>query len=156
MVRHLFSGGRRKRVLVVRFSATLVTAGFLAATAIPAGATRAQIGHVIVSLDASFSPRRLPRHRPAPVSISVSGLLSTDDGSPLPRLRGIELALASGSSRLDTLGLPRCPRRRLLGATERQALQRCPGALVGRGSLSAEVEIPGQARVFGARLGVPV
>ena len=59
---------------------------------------------MIVSLGASFSPRRVPRHRLAPVSISFSGRLSTDDGSPLPRLRGIELALASGSSRLDTVG----------------------------------------------------
>jgi len=125
--------------------AALAAAAFLAASANPAGASRTQIGHVIVSLDASFSPQRLPRKSLAPVSISVSGVLRTDDGSPLPRLRGIELALASGSSRLDTLGLPRCPRRRLLGATERQALARCPGALVGRGSLGAEVDIPGQA-----------
>jgi hypothetical protein len=144
-VRHLVSSAPSTQKLVACFAAALAAAAFLAASAIPAGATRAQIGHVIVSLEASFSPRRLPRHRPAPVSISFSGVLSTDDGSPLPRLRGIELALATGSSRLDTLGLPLCPRRRLLGATERQALERCPGALVGRGSLRAEVDIPGQA-----------
>ncbi len=101
-------------------------------------------GSLIVSLDASFAPHRLPRHRLAPVSISVSGLLRTDDGSPLPRLRGIELALATGSSRLDILGLPVCPRRRLLSATEHQALQRCAGALVGRGGLRAAVDFPGQ------------
>jgi hypothetical protein len=100
---------------------------------------------VVASLDASFSPQRLPRHRPAPVSIDVSGLLSTDDGSPLPRLRGIELALASGGSRLDTRGLPVCPRRLLLSATKQQGLERCADTLVGRGSLSAQVEIPGQA-----------
>jgi hypothetical protein len=144
-VRHLISSRPTTRKLVAGFAAALAAAALLAATAIPAGASRAQTGNVIVSLHASFSPRRLPRHSPAPVSISISGLLRTDDGSPLPRLRGIELALASGSSRLDTLGLPRCPRPRLLGATARQALQRCPGAVVGRGSLSAEVDIPGQA-----------
>jgi hypothetical protein len=124
-------------------------AAVLLAISIPlvarAGASRAQLGKVIVSLDASFSPRALPRDRPAPVSISISGLLQTDDGSPLPRLHGIEIALASGSSRLDNVGLPVCPHRLLLSATELQGRQRCPDAIVGRGSLSAQVEIPGQA-----------
>jgi hypothetical protein len=128
----------------VAAAAVLLAALAAAALVAPAGARRAQIGALIVSLDASFSPPRLPRHRLAPVSISVSGLLRTDDGSALPRLRGIELALATGSSRLDILGLPICPRRRLLSATERQALERCAGAIVGRGGLRAEVDFPGQ------------
>ena len=139
MKRLAFSGSRRGglAVYIAAFAAALLAAP-------PAGATRAQVGHLIASLEASFSPRRLPRNRPAPVSISFSGLLSTDDGSPLPRLRGVELALASGSSRLDNVGLPVCPRRQLLSATEHQALERCASALVGRGSLRAVVEIPGQ------------
>lgn len=112
--------------------------------AAPAGARRAQLGHLVVALDASFSPRRLPRHLLAPVSITVAGLLDTDDESPLPRLSGIEIALASGSSRLDTRGLPRCPRRLLVSATERQGLERCEDTLVGHGGLNAEVNIPGQ------------
>ena len=40
--------------------------------------------------------------------------------------------------------MPRCPRRELLSATERQGLERCADTLVGRGSLRAEVDIPGQ------------
>ena len=134
------SSGVMKGLLAV-YAVAALAAVFLAA---PAGATRAQVGHVIASLDASFSPHRLPRHRPVPVSISFSGLLSTDDGSPLPRLHGIELALATGSSKLDNLGLPVCPRRQLLSNTERQALARCADAIVGHGNLQAVVEIPGQ------------
>ena len=148
-MRPFASSRRSTRVLAARLAAATAVAVLAAATAVallpaPAGARRAQIGSLIVSLDASFAPHRLPRHRLAPVSISVSGLLRTDDGSPLPRLRGIELALATGSSRLDILGLPVCPRRRLLSATEHQALQRCAGALVGRGGLRAAVDFPGQ------------
>jgi hypothetical protein len=134
--------------LATRLAAALLAAALLISSAVlaaSAAARRAQVGHLIVSLDASFSPVRLPRHRLAPVSISVSGVLDTDDGSSLPRLSGIELALASGSSRLDTRGLPRCPHRELVSATEHQGLERCADTLVGRGSLGAEVEIPGQA-----------
>jgi hypothetical protein len=133
--------------LAARLAAALLAAALLSFSALlaaSAAAKRAQIGHLIVSLDASFSPVRLPRHQLAPVSISVSGLLGTDDGSSLPRLSGIELALASGNSRLDTRGLPSCPGRHLLSATARQGLERCPNTLVGRGSLRAEIEIPGQ------------
>lgn len=147
MRRHLPFLGPSAATLAVRLAAA--TAAVLLAASVlllaPAAATRAQLGHVIVSLDASFSPRRLPRHLPAPVSISFAGLLQTDDGSLLPRLHGIEIALASGSSRLDNDGLPACPHRLLVSATERQGRQRCPDAIVGHGSLNARVEIPGQS-----------
>jgi hypothetical protein len=134
--------GHRRRGLAASLAALLAAVAVLATSA---GATRFQLGHVIVSLHASFSPNRVPRHSLVPVAITVSGALRTDDGSQLPRLRGIELAFASGSSRIDTLGLPICPRTRLLSATESQALKRCPDALVGHGTLGAAVDIPGQA-----------
>jgi hypothetical protein len=134
--------GLATRLAVALLAVALLISSLLLVA--PALARRAQVGHLIVSLDASFSPSRLPRHRLAPVSISVSGLLGTDDSSPLPRLRGIEIALASGSSRIDTRGLASCPRRELLSATKHQGLERCADTLVGHGNLSAEVDIPGQ------------
>jgi hypothetical protein len=125
----------------------LCLAGLAAASVLAdtADATRTQVGHLIVSLKADFAPRRLPRDSLKPVSITVSGLLVTDDSSPLPRLRGIELALATAGSRLDTRGLPVCRRNSLISATPRQALKLCGNALVGHGTLGAEVAIPGQA-----------
>lgn len=128
-------------------AAAILALALLAGAPLAASArtTRAQVGHVIVSLDGGFSPHRLPRRRPAPVTVSFAATLRTDDGSRLPRLRRIELALASGGSRLDTRGLPLCRRRQLRNATAGQALERCGGALVGRGGLRAEVYLPHQA-----------
>lgn len=105
---------------------------------------RAQQGNLVVSLDGAISPRGLPRDRRAPVAVSLSGRLRTADGSPLPRLSGIELAL-SGRGLLFTRGLPLCPRQRLRNATGAQALERCGSALVGHGRLAAEVFVPRQA-----------
>jgi hypothetical protein len=131
---------------VARFAAPILAAVLIAVLAAGyAAATRTQVGHVVVSLDASFSPRRVPRQRLAPVSISFAGSLATDDRSPLPRLRGLELALASGSSRLDTRGLHVCPRRLLRGSTIRHGRALCRRAIVGQGSLSSEVYLPGQS-----------
>ena len=109
-----------------------------------AGAERTQRGHLIVAVGGGISPLRLPRHRPAPVALRIGGRIQTDDGSPLPRIKRVRLAI-SGRGVLDTRGLPVCPRARLRTADNRQALARCGSALVGRGSLQAEVFVPHQA-----------
>jgi hypothetical protein len=101
-----------------------------------------QIGRpdVVVSFDGRISPRQLPRHRPAPVSLELSGSVRGTKGNPPPRLQRIELAFGARGG-LDTAGLPVCPRARLRNATQRQALARCRGALVGQGEISAEVPL---------------
>jgi hypothetical protein len=104
---------------------------------------RAQRGNLIVSLDVDISPRKLPRARPAPIAVRLAGDIRTADGSPLPRLERIELGLA-GRGLLSTRGLPVCPRARLRNSSDRQALERCGPALVGRGRLAAEIFLPNQ------------
>jgi hypothetical protein len=106
-------------------------------------AERAQRGNLIVAVNGGISPLKLPRVRPAPVALRIAGRIETDDGSPLPRMKRITLAIA-GRGVLFTQGLPVCPRARLRNADNRQALRRCHGALVGRGTLEASVFIPHQ------------
>jgi hypothetical protein len=95
---------------------------------------------VVVSLDGSIAPRSLPRHRPAPISVLLEGTVRGEGGKLPPRLDRIELAFGARGG-LDATGLPRCPRSRLRNATRQQALARCGSALVGRGSLQAEVPL---------------
>lgn len=95
---------------------------------------------VIASFDPRVSPKALPRHRAAPVSLTLAGTARSSDGRPLPRLARIDLAFGTRGG-LDTAGLPRCPRARLRNATTRQAVARCRGALVGRGTITAEVPL---------------
>lgn len=143
-MKSLTSGESRIRGCIAL--AFLAAIALLPPAALPtdAGATRAHRGNLIVSFDAAFFPRRLPRHRRVPISVRFAGSVQTEDHSPLPRLRRLELGLAAGS-RIDVRGLPSCPLDRLRNSTARQALRRCPGALVGRGSLRAEVYLPHQA-----------
>lgn len=105
-----------------------------------AGAERTGGGGVVVSFDGSIAPRSLPRHRPAPISVLLEGSVRGEGGKLPPRLSRIELAFGARGG-LDAAGLPRCPRTRLRNATRRQALARCGDALVGRGSLQAEVPL---------------
>jgi hypothetical protein len=107
-----------------------------------ASALAEQIGRpdVVVSFDGRITPRNLPRDRPAPVSLELGGSVRGTEGNPPPQLRQIELAFGARGG-LDTTGLPVCPRARLRNATSRQALDRCRGALVGRGEIGAEVPL---------------
>jgi hypothetical protein len=106
----------------------------------PAGAEQIGRPDVVVSFSGKISPRVLPRHRPAPVSLELSGTVRGTDGAPPPQLQRIELAFGARGG-LDTDGLPVCPRARLSNATQLQALARCRSALVGRGEIDAEVPL---------------
>ncbi len=105
---------------------------------------RAQNGNLIVSLNGGISPLTLPRHRRAPVTVHLSGTVSTTDDSPLPRVNWIKLELA-WRGRLDRRGLGSCARRKLAFTDDRHALESCGAALVGEGGLFAEIFVPGQA-----------
>jgi len=112
-----------------------------------ATAERSQHGTVIVTLDGGISPKKLPRHRPAPVSVYLAGGVKTVDHSPLPRVNSIKLEIA-WRGELETKGLPVCPRERLDSTDSRQALRLCGDALVGHGGLFAHIFVPNQ-RPFG-------
>ena len=133
--------GRTRPALAAALLAAALVA--LAAAGLARG-ERAQRGNLIVSLDGHISPRRLPRHTPAPASVVLSGQVSTADRSPLPRLRRVELDIAAPGG-IDTRGLPVCPRRRLLSATVAEALAACGSSLVGHGRLGVDFFLPGQA-----------
>lgn len=135
---------------VVLAAAAAIALGGLAAGL--ATAEQSGGGGVVVSLDGKISPKRLPRDRPAPVSVTLSGSVRADDGAPPPRLDRLEFAFGARGG-LDSEGLLVCPRPRLRNATARQALERCRGALVGRGMITAEVPL-NPAEPILARAGV--
>jgi hypothetical protein len=141
--------GKAKSVSRARLAlalCALAAASLLAATA---NAERSQDGNLIVSLNGGITPRELPRDRPAPVAVHLSGRVLTSDQAPLPRVNWIRLELAWRGV-LDTRGLPVCPRVRLLGADTRRAMEQCGGSMVGRGRLFARIFVPNQ-RPFDVR-----
>jgi hypothetical protein len=133
---------RSRRVgLLAAFAVLAVAVSLVVA---PADAERAQSGDLIVSLDGGITPIKLPRDRQVPVAVHLVGGVHTADHAPLPRVKGIKFAVAY-RGKLFTRGLPVCPRQRLRGTDNRQAMARCGGALVGRGKLYARVFVPYQA-----------
>ena len=134
--RTLSAGGRALVALALLALLAALGAGL-------AQGERYQRGNLIVFLDGGLSPRKLPRDVLAPVGLRLDGGLETADGSLLPRVTRVELALPEQGT-LSTRGLPVCSQRRLGDATSAQALAACRGALIGRGRLEADVLLPHQ------------
>jgi len=145
-----------RRRPTTRFALALVAIALAAAlwTVVPVGAEQTSKAGVFVHFSGSFSPKRVPRHRLAPISLTLEGGAHGEGGAPPPRLRQIEIAFG-GRGGLETTGLPLCSRAQLRFATQRQALARCRSALVGRGEITAEVPF-NQGKPFKARAGVIV
>lgn len=132
--------------------------GALLVAAMANGEVR-RVGNLQVAFNGGFSPHSLPRDRAVPVTVSVSGKITTTDGSHPPPLRWLRLEL-NRNGRLSTVGLPTCQAPALQSTTSRGALARCQPALVGRGSFAAELSgnggaIPtsGRILIFNSRAG---
>jgi hypothetical protein len=119
---------------------SIAALGLVCLSAVRAGAETSGRDGVVVSLGGAVRPRGLPRDRPAPISVTLSGSIRAAKGATPPRLSRVEFAFAARGG-LDTTGLPRCPRAQLQDATQSQALERCRSALVGRGTIDAEVPL---------------
>jgi hypothetical protein len=135
--------GRRRGAAGRAFGALVFALLAVALAASSAGGERTQDGHLIVSLDGGLAPLALPRDRPAPVAVRLDGGLQTTDGTLIPRVTRVELGLP-GQGVLDTRGLPVCPASKLRNATSADALAACRDAIVGRGKLEAQVQVPNQ------------
>jgi hypothetical protein len=120
---------------------------------LPAGVATArqfvQEGNLRVAFEARLLPRDLPREKPAPVTVQLSGAVRTTDGSTPPQLREISIAM-NRAGIVSVAGLPSCSAPRLQQTSTEAALAECRGALVGRGRFAANVNFPG-APVFPAR-----
>lgn len=116
----------------------------LAAGAPTAGAELVQQDEVRVAVTGELSPKRLPRHGTAPVSVTIGGRISPTGKGALPQLQAVSFAFNS-AGRLYLRGLPRCRLGRIDPSTTQEALLACRSALVGEGQFSADVRFPEQS-----------
>jgi len=127
---------------VLKPALTLLAAVALAAPS-SAGAELTQRGDLFISFRGGILPNALPRDNQAPIGLRLAGTIRTLSGERPPALRWIRMELNRGG-RIDTAGLPVCPRRRIEVSTSAQALAACRGALVGDGEFAARTSFPEQ------------
>jgi len=127
-----------------RSAAALALVLLLAGAAVSeAPALRLRAGDILIDAHGDFSPRTLPRHRNAPITIRGGGRITTVSGGLPPRLETIAIEFDRHGS-VVTTGLPRCSLGRLIATTTKTARRLCPGAIVGGGFGKAQVKLPEQ------------
>jgi hypothetical protein len=144
-MRRRSQAARRARMVVVALSLALLAA--MASSALGQGEA-VHFGNLLVEIDGGVSPVRLPKTKPAPVTLKVSGSIATTDGSRVPALKTLDLQFDRHGT-VYTKGLPTCASSRLRATTTAAAKRACKGALVGTGRASAEIYLPEQPP-FGA------
>jgi hypothetical protein len=128
----------------IRSAALLATVIGLLIVAAPAGAELTARGDLFVKFSGGIAPEALPRDSRAPIAVSIVGTVKTLSGERPPALRGISIAINEGG-KIDSRGLPVCRRSLIEPSSSAEALERCGGALVGRGSYDADIAFPEQS-----------
>jgi hypothetical protein len=132
-----------------RNSAKTAALAALALAALVAGAAAQAIaevgvsGNIRVTFSGSIAPRKLPRTGTAPVGVQMGGRITTTDRTAPPILDRIILEI-NRNGRLQTEGLARCPLRKIRSISSAGARRACGEALIGRGSVTSRVSLPGQ------------
>jgi hypothetical protein len=131
------SGGPGARIVAL-------LALLLAAGATLAHAEVTQKGNLRVAVRAKMSPRTLPRTGTAPISVSVTGHVTTTDQSAPPQLKQLRIEI-NRHGRLDYRGLPTCAIDKIQPASNGRALSACRSSLVGEGKFFGTITLPGSA-----------
>ncbi len=131
----------RKRVALV------LALGLAAAIALvpAASGTTIILGNLQIIADGSFSPKALPKNKPAPITLNLEASIKTLDGSHVPALKILSLQFDKNGS-VFTKGLPTCKYGQLTNTLTAAAQKACGKALIGTGKVEAELQFPGAAK----------
>lgn len=135
---------RQQRQLIPAALALLAMLITLAVLALSAHADQVSGDKVRIGFHASIRPKALPRTHAIPVSLRVTARVHPLGEKNPAALRELTIQI-NRHAILNTRGLPRCPLRKLRGATTEEALTNCGSALLGRGYFTSHIEIPEQA-----------
>lgn len=133
----------RKRLI------SILALGAVAAVAVAGIATAekptiVQAGNLKLTLNGGFTPKALPKNKPAPITLNVNGKIDAVDGKHPPALKEVIFETDKNGS-IDVKGLPICTSGKLQAQDTKNAEKACPKAIIGEGTTDAEVEFPEQA-----------
>jgi hypothetical protein len=106
--------------------------------------TIVQAGNLKLTLNGGFAPKGLPKNKPAPITLNVSGKIETIDGTHAPALKEVVVETDKNGS-IDVKGLPTCTSGKLQAQDTAAAEKICKKAIIGSGITNVEVEFPESA-----------
>jgi hypothetical protein len=140
--------GRRVRaqlMLVGMVAALVALVGVGSATADKA--TTVEVGNLVFTFNGGFSPKKLPKKKLGPITLTASGKIRTKDGTHPPALqRAIVETDKNGA--VFVKGLPVCKSGQLQSRDTKAARKACPKAIIGGGHTTVEVQFPEQKPIL--------
>jgi hypothetical protein len=132
-----------KRALLTALALVALAAALWAQGALGKGEV-VRLGNLEISIEGGITPTKLPRAKPAPISLALSGSVATADGTRPPALKTLALQF-DRHGHIYTKGLPTCTTGKLQSTLTAQARKVCGKALIGTGRAEAEIQFPEQA-----------
>lgn len=133
----------RKRLTWILVAAAAIAATVGGATAMAAAPTTVKLGNLVLTINGGVTPKALPKKKPAPIALNVSGKIGTADGTHPPALTSVVIDTDKNGT-IDARGVPICKGPKLEARTTAAAEKVCKAAIVGTGTTDVELEFPEQ------------
>ncbi len=105
--------------------------------------TRLKAGDLVLTFGSTLSPKKLPKNEYVPVSSTIFGKISTDDGTHPSAFRETEFDVDK-DVKLNVKGYPICQANQLEARDTKAALKVCGNTVLGEGEAHAEIAFPEQ------------
>jgi hypothetical protein len=102
-----------------------------------------EAGNLRVTFNGGFSPKKLPKKKFAPISLTASGKIETKDGTHPPALKEVILE-SDKNGAINVKGIPVCKSGKLQSRDTAAAKKACPKSIIGKGKTTVEVQFPEQ------------
>jgi len=100
-----------------------------------------EAGNLRVTFNGGFSPKKLPKKKFAPISLTASGKIETKDGTHPPALKSVVLE-SDKNGAINVKGIPVCKSGKLQSRDTKAAEKACPNSIIGKGTTDIEVQFP--------------
>lgn len=142
------TGIRRHRIKALVIAAAVIALSAVAVAGAAKITLKDQANNIEATFEGGVSPSALPKKGMAPVGLTLNGKMASLDGSHLKALDTVTLHFDKAGA-LNVKGLATCTTGKLLSTTTKDAKSKCKDAIVGAGTVTADIALPEQPP-FGA------